>query len=124
MEHISNYYKSIVYNTICSMKHSCHFLIIIYVLAAISMIILLLVVFCIFLKIKEKNRLRRRQLTEQRRRNLMLRQQMLRQDSILSYEAAIQIKNPISSPLAQISETYEFILPSYDEALKLKYNSI
>lgn len=125
MDHLSNYFKSIVYHSICSRKHSCLYLVIIYVFAAISIILLLLVAFFIFMKIQEKNRLRTRQLMEQRRRAMLRSQlQQLRQDSIISYEAAVQSKNNTNT-LAQINETTdEFVLPSYDEALKLKNISI
>jgi uncharacterized membrane protein len=69
MEPITRFFQSNIYQMICSMKHLCVYLILIYIFAAILLMFLMLFLFFVALKIKEKNRQRRqRQMNERRRK--------------------------------------------------------
>ena len=86
------------------------------------MISLLLLVFIIAMKVKEHNRIQRRQRLNARLNHIaILRSRFLRQDSVISYETAV--RNPTSF-MEVIFETDEFNLPSYDEALRIKSNVV
>ncbi len=66
MEQITRFFRSNIYQMICSMKHMCVYLILIYIFAAILLMFLMLFLFFVALKIKEKNR--QRQMNERRRK--------------------------------------------------------
>ena len=96
-------------------------------MSAMIMIFLLLIIFFIAMKIKEKLRLRQhlirrnaRILQNNQNNNNNHRRQLRQQDSLISYETAIQNKNSIIITQMIIDELNEFKLPTYDEALKTK----
>ena len=99
---------------------------IVYMMSAMIMIFLLLIIFFIAMKIKEKLRLRQHLIRRNARilpnnqNNNNHRRLLRQQDSLISYETAIQNKNSIIITQMIIDELNEFKLPTYDEALKTK----
>lgn len=98
---------------------------IVYMMSAMIMIFLLLIIFFIAMKIKEKLRLRQHLIRRnarilQNNQNNNNRRLLRQQDSLISYETAIQNKNSIIITQMIIDELNEFKLPTYEEALKTK----
>lgn len=101
---------------------------IVYMMSAMIMIFLLLIIFFIAMKIKEKLRLRQHLIrrnarilqNNQNNQNNNNRRLLRQQDSLISYETAIQNKNSIIITQMIIDELNEFKLPTYEEALKTK----
>lgn len=97
-------------------------------MSAMIMIFLLLIIFFIAMKIKEKLRLRQHLIrrnarilqNNQNNQNNNNRRLLRQQDSLISYETAIQNKNSIIITQMIIDELNEFKLPTYEEALKTK----